>query len=88
MITAAFGGTIIRLIFTVGLNMPLTVSAIITILLLLTVMSITKVYFPPAGAIAILPMLIDKNLLIFYPFKVIIGFIILYFMALIIRKIT
>lgn len=88
MITAAFGGTIIRLIFTVGLNMPLTVSAMITILLLLAVMSITKVYFPPAGAIAILPMLIDKNLLIFYPFEVIIGFIILYFMALIIRKIT
>lgn len=85
---AAFGGTISRLIFTVGIHMPLTISAMIAILLLLTAMSTTKVYFPPAGAIAILPMLIDKNFLILYPFEVIIGFTILYFLALSIRKIT
>ncbi len=43
---------------------------------MISMMKRLKLYFPPAGALAILPLLIETDKLIIYPFVVIGGFII------------
>lgn len=74
----AFSGMICRMVFNIWLRMPLSISTCFSVIVLLVMLYITKVYFPPAGAISVLPMLINGQFLIFYPFEIIIGFIILF----------
>ena len=67
-------------------DLPLTISAIIIVMTMLSIMKITKLYFPPAGALAILPLLIESGKLIVYPFVIIGGFVIFTVFAFIITK--
>lgn len=56
------------------LGLPLWVSSIFAVFGIIAVIYYSGLYFPPAGAIAILPMLIDSRMLMIYPFEVALGF--------------
>lgn len=71
----AMAGSICRLVFTQTLGLPLTVSALIVTGIALTLMQGLKLYFPPAGAVAILPFLLPSSILWMYPIQVGLGFI-------------
>ncbi|MDO5559269.1 MAG: HPP family protein [Oscillospiraceae bacterium] len=70
----AGAGVLCRYIFTITLGLPLAVSAFAAACTVAIVMQYTHLFFPPAGAITILSMLIPQQQLIFYPFKVCAGF--------------
>ena len=53
----AFSGAYGRILISEIGDLPLTISAIIIVMTMLSIMKITKLYFPPAGALAILPLL-------------------------------
>lgn len=76
----ALCGTVSRYCFSVYLDLPLTISAVIAVLLMCIVMISFKLYLPPAGALGILPMLIPQNELLYFPFEILAGVSI--FMAL------
>lgn len=67
-------GAIVRYIFSIKFHLlPLAVSALITIFIVLLIMQKTKLFIPPAGAIAILAMLIPADRVIYYPLECIAG---------------
>lgn len=67
-------GALIRYIFNVKFTiLPLAVSALITIFIVILIMQKTKTFIPPAGAIAILAMLIPSDRVIYYPLECIAG---------------
>ena len=82
----AFSGAYERILISEIGDLPLTISAIIIVMTMLSIMKITKLYFPPAGALAILPLLIESGKLIVYPFVIIGGFVIFTVFAFIITK--
>lgn len=82
----SFGGAITRLLVSETVQLPLTISALIIVMIMLAVMAKTQTYFPPAGALAILPLLIDADLLVIYPFIIGLGFIFFIIGAFIITK--
>ena len=82
----AFSGAYGRILISEIGDLPLTISAIIIVMTMLSIMKITKLYFPPAGALAILPLLIESGKLIVYPFVIIGGFVIFTVFAFIITK--
>ncbi len=67
-------------------HLPLTVSACIIVILMLLILHRFQLYFPPAGALTILPLLIDTGKLAVYPFAVLAGFMIFVFAAFFITK--
>lgn len=71
--TGACLGVFSRLLFTVRFGLPLTVAAVVTIFLLLLLLHKMKMYLPPVGAIAILPMIIPQTELISYPIEIFVG---------------
>ncbi len=73
IILCAFIGAYARLLLCNILNLSLILSAAIVITIVLYGMSVVKKWFPPAGAIALLPFIIDNNLLFVYPFEVMVG---------------
>lgn len=73
IIAGAFIGVLSRSLLTVSLGWPLTVSAMISVLLILLIMKRVGVWFPPAGAIATLPSLIPAEGIWFFPFEVAVG---------------
>lgn len=70
------------LIIKFGFSTILTVAIVTSLLLLLIIL--TRITFPPMGAITILPFIIDVELLPIYPLLIGVGFIILSLFALII----
>lgn len=67
-------GAAIRYIFTVKLSvLPLALSALLTIIIVLFIMDKAKTFIPPAGAIAILAMLIPADRVLYYPLECIAG---------------
>lgn len=78
----ALAGSTSRLVFTQTLGLPLTVSALIATALALTLMQGLKFYFPPAGAVAVLPFLLPSSILWMYPIQAGLGFIALTGIAL------
>lgn len=79
-------GSYSRLIFSEILYLPLTISALVAVIGMVIVMRIKDLYFPPAGALAILPLLISVDKLAIYPFVVGLGFAIFTIMAFMITR--
>ncbi len=77
IVTAAFCGVISRAVFTEYLSLPLTVSALVSCAVILSAVSRMKLYFPPCGAIATLPLIIPEGALLRFPFEVSAGMLIL-----------
>ena len=82
----AFSGAYVRLLVSEMLHLPLTLSAILIVMIMLAVMNHTKVFFPPAGALAILPLLIGPTQLTIYPLVIALGFVFFTISAFIITK--
>lgn len=71
-----------RLLMTVTLGMPLAASAAAAALIAVTLMIMTGMFVPPAGALTMLAMLIPESSLILYPAEAAAGAVILYLAAL------
>lgn len=66
-------GALLRLLLTSNMGLPLTLSAVLTILAAILFIRIFHMYLPPAGAIALLAMLVPETALPAYPLSVLIG---------------
>lgn len=80
---SAFLGAFSRLLLCTALHLPMTIAVIGVITLVLYTMKIVKVYFPPVGAIAILPFIISEDELYFYPVEIILGGIVFIVLAMV-----
>ena len=85
MTFSAFIGCLIRLL-NIYFNFPLFICTTIACLILFVALDKMKLFFPPAGAILLIPMILDKSLIITFPFEVLIGSIILCCCALLLFK--
>ncbi len=74
MSVLALTGSMSRVIFSEWFSLPLWVSTMVATLILLIAVKGFKVYFPPIGAITILPMIVSADALIVYPLEVAFGF--------------
>lgn len=70
IVLGAFAGTASRFIITETLGLPLTLSAVLSCSLILFAVSRMKMYFPPCGAIATLPLIIPSGALMRFPFEI------------------
>ena len=77
MTFGALTGCLIRLIFNVYLGIHLYICTLIACIILFFALNKVKINFPPAGAILLIPMILDESLLIFLPFEVFAGAVIL-----------
>lgn len=73
----ALVGSFSRYLFTIKLDLPLTISALIATLVMLLILTCTKMYMPPVGAITILSMIIPQNSVITYPLQIFIGSVVI-----------
>lgn len=73
----ALVGSFSRYLFTIKLDLPLTVSALIATLIMLLILTCTKMYMPPVGAITILSMIIPQSSVITYPLQIFIGSVVI-----------
>ncbi len=69
----AAAGVLSRLVLTEKLGLPLAVSAMTATAVILIAVSRTKMYFPPCGAIATLPIIIPEGALLKFPFEITAG---------------
>lgn len=69
----AFAGAASREILTEKAGLPLTLSALSAIVLVMIFMALFRLRFPPAAALAVLPMIIAEDQLMSYPFQVCAG---------------
>ena len=86
MTFASFVGCLLRLLLNELWGFPLFVCTILACIILFFAIDKIKIYFPPAGAILLIPMILDKSLLIKFPLEVFAGAIILSFCALILFR--
>ncbi len=87
IITAcALSGAASRLLFTAALRFPLTISAVIAVIAALVIMKLAKRYIPPAGALAVLPMIIREQDLLVYPAQIFAGAAVFTLLALCFRE--
>jgi hypothetical protein len=82
--SCAFIGAWGRLILSVSLALPAVVTAAVVMFLVLILLGRTQIFFPPAGAIAILPFIIPAESLLVYPFQIAAGFFVLAIAAMLI----
>lgn len=82
MTFGALTGCLIRLIFNVYLGIHLYICTLIACIILFFALNKVKINFPPAGAILLIPMILDESLLIFLPFEVFAGAVILCHLAI------
>ena len=73
MTFAAFTGSMLRLVLNVYLGFPLSLCTVLACLVLFIALSRVKINFPPAGAILLIPLIINKNLLPMFSVEVFIG---------------
>ena len=78
---SAFLGAFTRLLLCMALHLTVAVIGVIT--LVLYAMKMIKVYFPPVGAIALLPFIISEDELYFYPVEVMLGGIVFVVLAMV-----
>lgn len=78
---SAWAGVLISLIVTIKMGQPLIVSGLLIISAAIFIFTKSRVWFPPAGAIALLPLIIDSNKLFLYALDVMIGVAIYIFAA-------
>lgn len=73
----ALVGSLSRYLFTIKLDLPLTISALIATLIMLLILTYTKMYMPPVGAITILSMMIPQSSVITYPLQIFVGSVVI-----------
>lgn len=73
----ALVGSLSRYLLTIKLELPLTVSALIATLIMLLILTYTKMYMPPVGAITILSMIISQSSVITYPLQIFVGSVVI-----------
>ena len=83
----AVSGAAVRMILSVKIGLPLTVSALAASVIMLILIHKIRLYLPPAGAMAILPMLLEESELASYPIQVFVGITVLTAAALTLFKI-
>lgn len=81
MTISALIGCAIRLILNIHFALPLFVCSAIACILLFITIDKLRIFFPPAGAILLIPMILDKTLLLTFPAEVLVGALILSFCA-------
>lgn len=86
MTFASFVGSLLKLVFNVYLNLPLSLCTALACVILFIGLNRIKINFPPAGAILLIPMILDNSLLKMFPLEVFIGASILCILALIMFK--
>ncbi|MBQ1501174.1 MAG: hypothetical protein IIZ45_00970 [Firmicutes bacterium] len=86
VVIAAVCGSGARLLLVTWLGLPLTLAAALAGAVFLFIVRKSGVYFPPAGAIAILPMLLDKAIVPWLPLEVAVGFGVMVATALVLFK--
>lgn len=77
MTFSAFIGCALRIILNIHLGIPLSLCTAIACVLLFIALNKLKIHFPPSGAILLIPMILDKNLLYLFPLEVFIGAVVL-----------
>lgn len=82
----ALTGTICRYFISVQLGLPLTLSAVTATVIMLAILNLFKMYLPPAGALAILAMLIPQEKLLLYPIEILAGVSVFMMLALLIFR--
>lgn len=73
----ALVGSLSRYLLTIKLELPLTVSALIATLIMLLILTYTKMYMPPVGAITILSMMLPQSSVITYPLQIFVGSVVI-----------
>lgn len=73
----ALVGSLSRYLLTIKLELPLTVSALIATLIMLLILTYTKMYMPPVGAITILSMMLPEISVITYPLQIFVGSVVI-----------
>lgn len=79
----ALAGALCRLVFTVRLGLPLTVSAVTACVIMVILLQHFSMYLPPAAALTVLAMLIPEESLALYPVQVFAGIFVLMSLAVI-----
>lgn len=82
----ALSGAIFRWSLCVLLGLPLTLAAVLAVLAALAIMRLAGQYIPPAGALAVLPMIIPQETLLIYPLEILAGAAAFMLAALCFRK--
>ena len=77
MTFGAFTGCVIRLLLNSYFQLPLSICTAVACVILFAALDKLKINFPPAGAILLIPMILDENLLIRFPIEVFIGAVVL-----------
>lgn len=86
MTFAAFTGSICRLLFNVYLNISLSVCTALACIILFIALNKIKINFPPAGAVLLIPMILDEKFLHTFPLEVFVGSIVLTVAAIILFR--
>lgn len=86
MFFASLTGCLLKLVLNIYMGLPLYVCTALACAVLFVGLSKIKINFPPAGAILLIPMILDKELLPLFPFEVLIGATILATLAIVLFK--
>lgn len=86
MTFAASIGCFMRYVFNIYLNMPLSLCTALACIFLFIALNKVRINFPPAGAILLIPMILDEKLLKTFPFEVFVGATILAVTAMLIFR--
>ena len=86
MTFSSFVGCFLRLILNEFLGYPLFICTVLACIILFFALDKLKIYFPPAGAILLIPMILDRSLLLRFPFEVLLGASVLCLCAIILFK--
>ena len=86
MTFSAFTGCPLRYLLEIYLGLPLFWVVVFACIILFFVLNRVRIYFPPAGAILLIPLILDKKLLFAFPPEVFTGAVILTAVALALFK--
>ena len=77
MTFGAFVGCLIRFVINIHFGLPLSLCTLLACLILFVTLNRIQIYFPTAGAILLIPMILDEKLLLLFPVEVFVGAVIL-----------
>lgn len=85
MICCAVSGAALRFLLCTYGGLPLWCAALVISVLILYLMGFLKLFFPPAAALAILPLIIDEGVLFYYPLEVTAGAAVFTLLAMLVK---
>lgn len=88
MILSALFGCSARLLFSELLGLPVALSAALTCLAVLFMLKRSEFFFPPCGAVAVLPFLISSDSMLRFPIDITLGFTALVLIKVVFSKLT